>query len=463
MNNKVIKSGVWFTASNFLMKTIGFITTPIFTRLMTKAEFGDFNNIQTWMMILLYITSLNLEGSLIRASQEFKSDIDNYSFSMICLSLLSTSFFFVIINLFIAFISQIILIDTIYIEIMFIYLFFMPVVNLFQNSERFKFKYKNTVLTSMFISVGASLLSVVLVIFLKDKLLGRTVGYVIPTLFVGAIVIIYYLKNKCKCKIVYWKYALPIALPYLPHLLSMYLLSNMDRVMIKMFCGSEKVALYSIAYICGTLMSILVTSVNNAFSPWLAERLQQKEYKKIYRVSFPYVFIFCVISIGAVLFTPEILMVLGGESYMEARFVMAPVAAGCLLQCVYCLYVNIEQFEKKTKGMALASVFVAIENGILNYIFIPKFGYIAAAYTTYIGYLTLLILHILLVKKIGLSFVYATKRILILSILTSFLVFSISFTFTNNILRISLIFIYLLALSIILLKKRELILSIIRR
>ena len=57
--NKVIKSGVWFTVSNFIMKSIGFITTPIFTRLLTKAEFGDFNNFQTWMMILLYITSLN--------------------------------------------------------------------------------------------------------------------------------------------------------------------------------------------------------------------------------------------------------------------------------------------------------------------------------------------------------------------------------------------------------------------
>ena len=62
---KAIKSGIWFTASNFLIKGIGFITTPIFTRLLTKAEFGEFNNFRTWVNILLILTSLNLESSLI--------------------------------------------------------------------------------------------------------------------------------------------------------------------------------------------------------------------------------------------------------------------------------------------------------------------------------------------------------------------------------------------------------------
>ena len=89
-NRSVLTSGLWFTISNFTMKTIGFITTPIFTRLMTKSEFGDFNNIQTWLMILMYVTSLNLEGSLVRASHEHKEDMDNYAFSMFGLSLTST-------------------------------------------------------------------------------------------------------------------------------------------------------------------------------------------------------------------------------------------------------------------------------------------------------------------------------------------------------------------------------------
>ena len=90
--NKALNSGIWFTVSNFFTKAVGFLTTPIFTRMLTKSEFGDFSNIQTWLMILAYITSLNLEGSLIRATHEHKKDLDSYVFSMITLSAISTAF-----------------------------------------------------------------------------------------------------------------------------------------------------------------------------------------------------------------------------------------------------------------------------------------------------------------------------------------------------------------------------------
>ena len=35
-NVKALKSGIWYTAANFLTKSIGFITTPIFTRLTMR-------------------------------------------------------------------------------------------------------------------------------------------------------------------------------------------------------------------------------------------------------------------------------------------------------------------------------------------------------------------------------------------------------------------------------------------
>jgi len=434
---------------------VGFITTPIFTRLMSQSEYGDFNYFQTWMMILLYITSLNLEGSLIRASQEYKEDIDNYSFSMIILSTCSTLVWWAICNIFFNSISNFLLINRTYINCMFVYLLLCPAVNMFQNTERYKYKYKWTVAISMTISIGASLLSVVFVLLFQDKLFGRTLGYVLPTFLVGCFIIIYYVMHHCKLKVSYWKYALPITLPYIPHLLSMYLLSNMDSVMILRFCGSECVALYSLAYICGMIITILVTSVNSAFSPWLAEKLNSGDYKAIKRISFPYVAIFSFFSIGAVLVTPEILFVLGGKSYMEAKYVMPPVTAGCLLQFVYCMYVNIEQYEKKTVGMAVASVLAAIINFVLNYIFIPIYGYIAAAYTTYVGYFFLLIMHMYLVKRLGKIHIYDNTKMFILALGTSILIF-----LANNILdlflvRYAIIAIYIIILFTIIIKNRD--------
>lgn len=462
-NTKAIKSGIWFTVSNFTMKTIGFITTPIFTRLMTKGEYGDFNNIQTWMMILLYVTSLNLEGSLIRASQEHKDDIDNYTYSMFILSSISTIIWFIVINLFINSVSSLMSINRLYLNCMFVYLLFTPIVNLFQNAERFKYHYKWTVVTSLSISIGASLFSVLFVIILPNKLFGRTIGYILPTFIIGIIIFGYYQLKESKLIISYWKYALPIAIPYIPHLLSMYLLNSMDRVMIKNFCGSEVLALYSLAYTCGMLITILVNSVNSAYSPWLAEKLADKNYSAIRRFSFPYVAIFCFLSLGAVLVTPEILYVLGGPTYMDAKYVIPPVAAGCLLQFVYCMYVNIEQYEKKTIGMAFASVTAAIINFILNYLFIPRYGYIAAAYTTYIGYFVLLIMHMMFVKRLGLLHVYSNKKMFFLTIITSICIVSITIILNLTIIRYCILILYLLLLFIVVYKNKEKIKKIVKR
>ena len=62
---------------------------------------------------------------------------------------------------------------------------------------------------------------------------------------------------------------------------------------------------------------------------------------------------------------------------------------------------NIEQYKKKTVGMAIASISAAGLNYLLNMIFIPKFGYIAAAYTTLASFLWLMLIHMFLVYRIG--------------------------------------------------------------
>ena len=113
------------------------------------------------------------------------------------------------------------------------------------------------------------------------------------------------------------------------------------------------------------------------------------------------------------------------------------------------MYVNIEQFEKKTVGMAFATIFAALSNFILNSIFIPQIGYIAAAYTTLISFLILLFIHMLLVKKIGLSCVYSTKNIIgILCIMTGYVVL-LHLLYAKNFLRYVLIILYIISLIVL--------------
>lgn len=442
INRKALKSGIWYTISNFLVKGIGFITTPIFTRLLTKQEFGMFNNFTSWVNIFTIFVTLNLESTLISARYDYEDNFDEYILSMLSLSTIVTVIWWGLLNLNISFVIAITQIDKLYINIIFLYLLFLPAISMFQARERYVFEYKKSVILSSILVIGTSIVSVILVYYLPNKLFGRIVGFISFTVILGIVTYLFFILKAKKVHLAYWRYALPIALPYIPHLLAGILLNSMDRVMIEKWCGSEATALYSLAYSCGTIVLLLINSVNSAFVPWLGQKLTEKKYKEILLFSRKYIVVFLMLAIGIMLIAPEILLLLGGKTYTDSKYVITPVAMGCICQFLYTLFSNVEQFLKKTGGMAVATVSAALINFILNCLFIPRIGYLAAAYTTLIGYLCLLLIHMFYVRKLKLDYIYDYKLVLCVVLVGMMITCMITYSYTNIAVRVLLIFVY---------------------
>jgi O-antigen/teichoic acid export membrane protein len=108
----------------------------------------------------------------------------------------------------------------------------------------------------------------------------------------------------------------------------------------------------------------------------------------------------CFLSFAFIVAAPEALMILSisNDSYWIAKFVVPPIVLGTLAQYFYTNYVNVEIFCKKTPIIAIGSCAAAGLNYILNAALIPRFGYIAAAYTTLASYLVLMIMHFIMVR-----------------------------------------------------------------
>lgn len=461
-NRKALKSGIWYTFSNFLIRSIGFITTPIFTRILTKAEFGAFNNYSSWLSIITIFVTLNLESTLISARYDYKDRFDEYILSVLSLSSISVAIWFIFVNVFSDGITSFLGVDITYLNAMLLYLVFLPAVNLFQARERYYFEYKKTVVTSLVLSVGTALISVLLVQSMNNRLTGRIIGSVSPTVVLGGAFYVFFIIKGKRIKIEYWKYALPVCLPYIPHLLSMTLLNSTDRVMIDKWCESEATALYSLAYNCGAIITLLLTSMNNAFAPWLGEKIAENRTDEIRKFTKIYISAFVLFAIGIMLVSPEVLWILGGESYMEAIYVMPPVSMGCVCQFLYTLFVNVEQFKKKTLGMAFASAIAAIVNFTLNYIFIPKIGYLAAAYTTLVGYLCLLCIHMYLTYRLKLNNVYSYRFVWGAVFVGLCAMILITLTYAMPVLRYIVIGVYCLFLALLFFKFKNQILKVVR-
>ena len=463
-NNKsrIIKSGIWYTVTSFITKGISFLTIPIFTRILSKAEFGDFNNFTSWISLVTIISTLSLSSSLSSGRFDYKDEIYDFIKSLLLLGSFWTFFVFLITRINHIYFDNLFSMEDKWVIFMFCCIVLAPASEMFQCIQQFEYKYKINVMLSLFTAASTVFVSLLLVNLMENKLEGRIIGAFLPSIIINLVLYIWFIIKGRRVSKKYCIYALKICLPYVPHLLAMVVLSSTDRVMITKICGAEATALYSISYTCALAVQILLNSYNSAFSPWQGDMLYEKKYNVLYKISTPYTILFAIPIVGIMLIAPEAILILGGKTYLSAVYVMPPVMLGCFFQFLYCMYVNIEQFEKRTLGMAFASVMAAVLNVILNAIFIPKYGYIAAAYTTLIGYMFLFIMHFFLVKHMGLSGCFNTRNMVIISSIICLVGIAMNYLYKNDILRYIVLFIYLCLFIIFILKKKNQFIKILK-
>ncbi len=442
--NVLFRTGMWYTISNFVSQGIVFICTSFFTRALTKAEFGEFNNFISVLNILVIIFTLNLEATYISAKHDYEGKNDQYLSSVLQLSTVTVILGMIFCGIFQEWISDLCGITPLHLWLMMAYILVFPAVNLVLAKARFLFQYKTYIFLNSGLSIFSTLLSIGLVLQCEDALLGRIIGYVMPTILVGLVCYVVIIVKGKKADLGMCQYALKVSLPYIPHLLSMTFLNFIDRIMITKICDADATAIYSLGYSCATIITVLMTSYNAAYSPWLAKQLEQNDTAIIKKVSLKYMLAFLVPVFAVILFAPELVWILGGKEYADAAGVVLFISVGVIFQFIYTMYVNIEQYDKKTLGMAVASVMAALINFVLNWIFIPVYGYQAAAVTTLVGYFFLLCAHIFLVYRMGRIGLYDTGKIIACILFVILFMFVIVLLYQNNIIRYIVTGIYLI-------------------
>lgn len=408
-NKKALKSGVWYTLSNFIVKASGFITMPIFTRLLTKAEVGSFSNIQSWFSIISIIVTFDIYASVMVARFDYKDELDDYISSTLVLGTTLTAIFYAIVLVFRDFFMELFAMDFLTLNLIFTYCLVYPALQMFQMKSRIFYKYKTSVafsLSSVLLSVGGSLMMVLLC---SDKLFGRTVGFYIPLIVLNLCIYIYLLASSKKISTKYFKYALVISFPLIWHTLAGHMLNSSSKILITKICGAEYNALYSVAYSCAIVVSVLWNSMNTAWSPWAYEKMDEQDYGMLKKASRPYMLFFGAVVFCFIIIAPEMLRFMAGGGYVEAVVIIPPIMIGYVFQFVYSLYVNIEFFHKKQVYIAAGTVVASVVNIVLNLLLLPVFGYVAAAYATLVGYIVLFIMHFVIVKLMGKSGWYDTK------------------------------------------------------
>lgn len=409
-----LRSALWFTICNFLNLGISILTTPIFTRLLSESEIGKVSVYNTWHSILAVIITLNLAYGIYEISLvKYEDDKDNMTSSLITVTILMCLFWFIVIVLFKKSIIKLLDLEYHYLLIMILDILFNSIITFWLTQNKFIYKYRICVIVSLGLTFFRAVLSVLFVtIFNYNKAFFRILGYSIPTIIVGIIILIYLLlKGKKWFKINYWKYAIAFNVVLIPHYLSGILLSSSDRIMISRLIGDDKAGIYSISYTCASLISILFTSINAVFTPYIYKSLKKKKYMELRDITNQIITGTIIVALMLILLAPEAIKVFAPPSYQEGIWLIPPVTMGIYMTFLYSLFSSIEFYYEKNKFITLATISGAVINLVLNLIFIPKFGYVAAAYTTLIGYIIMASAHYLFYKKIIEKPIYDIKSI----------------------------------------------------
>lgn len=383
------KSALWSIICSILQKGISFVTLPIFVHIMSADQLGTYTLYLSWFQTLSIVTSLYLYyGVLTNAMNKYEDDRDRYISSMQGLTITITLGFFLV---FLA--TQDLWADLLQLPVTLIYLMFAemllaPALNFWTGRQRFEYRYKILVCITLLRCLLNPILGIVMVSGSESKTIARILSVIIvEIIFSGSLMLIQFVKGKCFIDLKYWKFALLLAIPLLPHYLAGMILNKGDQIMIGRMVGKAEVAYYGSAYSVGMCVQIFTTALTNAFTPWVYQKIKQKNYDGIaQKIDFINILV-ALIAVCLMLCSPEMMMIFGTSEYASAAYVIPPVAASVFFIYLYNV-LSIPQFYfEKTKFLMISSILAALVNLGLNYVFIKLFGYIAAGYTTLICYI----------------------------------------------------------------------------
>lgn len=461
---KTVISIASYLIANIIGMAVSLIALPILTNLLSTEDMGIATSFITLKNIVTLILLLSMYISIDKIFVTLKEEKERYKVlsSIYIFSTISAIVIYILYFIFRKSLNKILGFDTELMTLMFAMCVFINGCTLMVSKWNFCNKAKNTFIYNLLVSPVSQILSILFVYFLTSKkYLGRIIGIDFFNIIIGLTCgIIILVKGKFTVKKKYVKESLQISLPMIPHLLAQVFLSSCDLLMIKNIAGESSAGIYSVAYTISNILYTLSLQIFKPWSPWVYRRIENKETDSIKDNSKILMHVVWILCIGLFTLAPELIKLFINVEYVEASLIVAPICLGIFFQMMYIFFYDIEYYNKKNVQIAVFSVITAIINIILNIIAINLWGYQAAAYTTFVSYFILCLLHYWGMKKISNTEYYDIKTLGLLS-MSLFIITIINVIF-NKIFIIRYTMLFICGIYI-LLKYKNMILAILNK
>jgi len=410
---------------------LDFIRFPILTKGLGAALYGTWSLINVTISFIVPFALLGLSAAVIRflAAEKVRSRIGEDFLSACSVVFISGTAFSMLLFLFSDYLAALILKDihlSFYIKLASILILFHPLCEL--NLSFFRMRKEIGLYTTLNLSRHALLVGlIVLSLLLGYKLTGVITAFIVSVMLISLIGLLINLRQVGFHipRFTNMKSYLKWGVPLIPNSAILWIINGSNRYMISYFMGITAAGIYSAAYTIGQYASFTLMALSAVLYPTITKSYEEgnlSETRKYLKYSLKYFMMIAIPSaFGLSVLAKPILSILTTLEFINGTTVIPIVAFSAVLFGFYQLCLYIIYIANKTHlAMRLLGTAAAL-NIILNIILIPRMGILGAAVATFISYVVLGILTLLVSRRylrFDLSSTFTLKAILASAIMT---------------------------------------------
>jgi len=405
------KNTIIFTLGNLGTKLIQFFLVPLYTNVLSTADYGVVDLVTTIGMVLAPILLLNINDGVMRFALDKGADFNKI------MSIGLAAFIFCLITGLVIFpIGNISNQLGNYSSYIFFYTISYAGNLLFFGYLRGTEKLLQFSIGNIINAMLIASFNIFFLVIIKTGIAGYFLSYTLANFIcciyafivgnVKEVILNFKLDKELMIKML--KYSVVL----IPNTFMWWIINSSDRVMITSFIGNSANGIYAISCKIPTLLSTIVTIFNTAWS-YSAIKENDSYDRDEYNNSVYNGLVMLSVVIGAamMLVMKPFLAVYVSKMYYKAWMFTPYLVVGCVFLSIASFLGAYYTVNKDSKGFLYSSSVAAAINLALNYLLIPKIGIAGAALATAISYIAVFLYRAVDTKKYIFINVFSKKHL----------------------------------------------------
>jgi O-antigen/teichoic acid export membrane protein len=391
----LFKQSALYGMGNLISKGLAFFLIPLYTRVLTTEDYGILGVVNSIIAILNIFLAAGIGNSILRFYYDYQDEDErrNYlgttAIALLGFSLLGA----LIVDLSGPYIlgKYLSIPYTPYVRlgiwISFVTNFAVIPLALTRAQER-PVAFISFTLGSFLANTFAIIFFVVV---LKQGALGSLRGWLTGSCLIVIPYLVFIIRNiNFKFSSQTARMIMSFSLPLVPSLLGTWVLSVSDRLVLQEYVPLGDLGIYNLGYKIGLVMTLISGAINNAWIPvYFREAQSSQGIKVIIRFTTYIAMLMAFIGLGLALLSKEVIAIMSHPDYHRAYVIVPPVVLGYWVVAINATFNKALMLAKKTYYMPVATLIAGAANVALNLWLVPRYGIMAAAYNTAIGYIIL--------------------------------------------------------------------------